>query len=93
MTDHTSGPRLGAALIIGATAERCVYVHTDPAGIAAIWEKLRTLNAAALRQGDGVPVVVVLGAVFGRDAIVDECHTIPAGAADELAAAALEVNR
>ena len=91
LTDQTPAPRLGAALTIGADAAICVHVHTGPDGIAAIWDKLTGLEEAARAGGATLPVVAVLGETPGDAAGLHE-FTIPAGAVDELAAAALAVN-
>jgi hypothetical protein len=63
MPDQTTGPagpRLGAALIIGADAAICVHVHTGPAGIAAISARLHELDTTPGRAPT-VPVVAVTG--------------------------------
>ena len=81
-------PRLGAALIFGATAEHAVHVHTDPDGIAAIWVRLDELNGTGKQH---VPVVAVFG-MEGPVAATDR-YEIPADAVEDLVAFALGLNR
>lgn len=88
-----AGPRLGAALTIGADAAICVHVHTSADGITTIWDKLNDLNETAGSADERVSVVAVLGVdVAGRDDAAVHEFEIPADAVDELAAAALAVN-
>lgn len=95
MADQTPAtPRLGAALIIGADAAICVHVHTDPAGVDAIREHLAALDERSRTADERLPVVAVLGGDptcrIDADAVG---FTIPADSVDDLAAAALAVNR
>lgn len=89
MPDQTTEPRLGAALTFGADAAHCVHVHTGPAGIAAILQKLHTLSE---KTDDVVPVIAVLGSSRSELADWDE-FDIPAGEVDGLAAMVLALNQ
>lgn len=84
-------PRLGAAIIFGGDAARCVHVHTGPDGIAAIDALLRAL----CDQEDGtetVSVIAVLGSSRSAVADFDE-FDIPAAAVEDVVALALGLNR
>ncbi|MFB4306945.1 hypothetical protein [Actinomadura sp. GTD37] len=94
MPDSTTR-RLGAALVFGGTAGRCVHVHTGPAGIAVIRDRLVELHDADDADDADVTVVSVLGVAWDRGvglADVDE-WAIPADAVEDLVVLAMGLNQ